>query len=503
MSRTEKALKMVLGSIINQAMIVVAGLILPPMIIKNYGSATNGLVNSVKQILNYFSIVNVGLGAAGQVALYGPLANKDNKKINFIMSELTSFFNKMSYIFAILIGIFAFILPIIKSNEIDSKVVFLVVLICGTGSFIEFKYLQKYKILLTADQKQYISSQINTEGIFINLICSVILIYMKAPIVIVQLMATIAYLIRILLMTKKIKKIYPNLDLKEKTKEKLIKNQMEALLFKTSDIIINYAPMTIVTILFSFSDVSVYSVYNTIFMSIGMIVNIFSSGFSSSFGNLLTENNYERLKECFMGYSFAFRTLANWLYCCAAILIVPFVSVYIKNTDGINYLMPTLGICFAINGIFKSIRTPTLTVVDSLGKYTKKNIILNYVEVFFNILISVFTAKKIGIEGVLIGGIVASLFRSIMYIIDIYKENIKLSVFKEVILLFLNITISALLYILFKGIEVYNYFEWIKNGIIVALISGILIFLINFIFDYKSFKELYKRLKTIIGKRRV
>lgn len=502
MSRTEKALKMVLGSIMNQAMIVIAGLILPPLIIKNYGSATNGLVNSVKQILNYFSVVSVGLGAAGQVALYKPLARKDNQKINLIMSELTSFFDKMSYIFAILIGIFAFILPIIRSNEIDGKVVFLVVLICGAGSFIEFKYLQKYKILLSADQKQYISSQVNTEGIFINLICSIILIYMKAPIVIVQLMATIAYLIRILLMTKKIKKIYPDLDLKIKTKDKQIKNQKKALLFKTSDIIINYAPMTIVTILFSFSNVSVYSIYNTIFMSIGMIVNIFSSGFSSSFGNLLAENNDERLKECFMGYSFAFRTLANWLYCCAAILIVPFVSVYIKNTDGINYLIPTLGICFALNGLFKLIRTPALTVVDSLGKYTKKNIILNYVEVFSNIIISILASIKLGIEGVLIGGIIASLFRSVMYIIDIYKENVKLSITKEFILLFINIIMSIVLYTVFDGIRVYNYFDWIGNAIIVAFVSGISIFLINFLLDYTSFKELYKRFNTIIKKGR-
>ena len=237
-------------------------------------------------------------------------------------------------------------------------------------------------------------------------------------------------------------------------------------------------------------------------MSIGMIVNIFSSGFSSSFGNLLAENNDERLKECFMGYSFAFRTLANWLYCCAAILIVPFVSVYIKNTDGINYLIPTLGICFALNGLFKSIRIPALTVVDSLGKYTKKNIILNYVEVFSNIIISILASIKLGIEGVLIGGIIASLFRSVMYIIDIYKENVKLSITKEFILLFINIIMSIVLYTVFDGIRVYNYFDWIGNAIIVAFVSGISIFLINFLLDYKSFKELYKRFNTIIKKGR-
>ena len=54
MSRTKNAFKMICGSILNQLMVVISGLILPPLIIQNYGSATNGLVNSVKQILNYF-----------------------------------------------------------------------------------------------------------------------------------------------------------------------------------------------------------------------------------------------------------------------------------------------------------------------------------------------------------------------------------------------------------------------------------------------------------------
>lgn len=498
MNRTQKALKMVIGSIINQGMIVIAGLILPPLIISKYGSSTNGLVNSVKQMLSYFSVVSVGLGAAGQVALYEPLAKKEQNKINVIMSELTAFFNKMSYIFGILIGILAFILPIVRKDEIDTITVFLVVLICGVGSLIEFNCLQKYKILLVADQKQYITSSVNSQGLFINLIFSVILIQLNAPIIIVQLMATLAYVARMCLMTMKIRKIYPNLNIKEKVTDKKIKNQKEALLYKASDIIINYAPMTIVTIMYGFVDASIYSVYNTIFMSVGMIVNIFSSGFSSFFGNKIAEREEKSIHDSFIGYSFIFRTISFWFYCCSAILIVPFVSVYIDNNDGVNYLIPILGIMFAVNGIFKAIRTPSVTIIDALGKYNKTNIILNYIEVFINIIISIWAALKFGITGVLIGGAVAALFRSVCFIIDVFKDDLKISYIKEFLKLVLNFMISVILYYLLNNIQVENFLQWILSAIYVACISGVCFLLINILVDKNSFIEFFKRFKGLL-----
>ena len=82
MSRTKNIIKIIFASTINQIVVMASGFILPPLIISNYGSTINGLVNSIKQILNYFQVVSVGMGAAGQVALYEPLSKNDHKKIN-------------------------------------------------------------------------------------------------------------------------------------------------------------------------------------------------------------------------------------------------------------------------------------------------------------------------------------------------------------------------------------------------------------------------------------
>ena len=329
MSRTRNVIKMVFASALNQIVVMISGLILPPLIISNYGSTINGLVNSIKQILNYFQVVSVGMGAAGQVALYEPLSKKDSKKINLIMSELTLFLNKMGAVFLCLVGIIAFVLPIIRNDGIPRLTIVLLVLICGTGSFIEFVLLTKYKILLTADQKQYISSRVNTQGTLINVILSVILIQFHASIICVQLVATFAYVVRICLMICTVKKLYPYLNLKCTIHKKIINNQTNALLYKLTDTIINYTPMTIIMVICGFKDVSVYTVYNQVFAAIVMMVNIFSNGFASAFGNQIAEKNYSALRQSYKGYQFVFRLISYWLYITAAILILPFVSVYI------------------------------------------------------------------------------------------------------------------------------------------------------------------------------
>lgn len=497
MSRTKNVIKMVFASSINQIVVMISGLILPPMIISNYGSTINGLVNSIKQILNYFQVVSVGMGAAGQVALYEPLSKNDIKKTNQIMSELTLFLNKMGVVFLCLVGSVAFVLPIIRNDGIPRLTIALLVLICGTGSFIEFVLLTKYKILLTADQKQYISSRVNTQGTLINVILSVILIRMHSSIICVQLVATFAYIARICLMIHTINKLYPNLNLKYKIQNKIIKNQTDALLYKLTDTIINYTPMTIIMVICGFQDVSVYTVYNQVFAAIVMMVNIFSSGLSSAFGNQIAEKKYEALQRSYKGYEFVFRLISYWLYITAGVLILPFISVYITNSDGVNYLLPSLGICFTLNGLFRAFRTPAITIIDATGMY-KENLKMNYFEAILNIVLSIGLTIRFGSVGVLIGGLISALIRSLFFVYFVDKKIIKQSFVKEIVLLGINFMCGVVLYIAFSGYTVNNFIEWIVFACFVAGINGTVYLVLNLIIDRDGFFEAFKRVKNAV-----
>ena len=494
MSRTKNAIKIILSSTIQQLAIVIAGLILPPIIISSYGSEVNGLVNSVKQILSYFSVFSVGLGAAGQVALYNPLHKQEWGKINAIMSEVTLFLNRVGMVFAIFVGILAFVLPVIRDDTLDCGTVAGIVLICGMGSLIEFVFLTRYKILLAADQKQFVVSNVYTQGTVLNTVLSVILINCKAPILIVQFVASFAYLIRMLLLMRKIKKLYPRLDTKQKVTEKTIPNTKEALLYKLSEIIINCIPITLVTFVCGYIDVSIYSVYNLVFASIVMVVNIFSTGLAASFGNQIAQDDYETLRSSFKGYNFVFRTLAFFFYVCSAILIIPFISVYITNSDGVNYLLPKVGVLFALHGICRTIRTPFITLIDAIGNYAENNK-ANYIEVIINIGLSLVLTIKIGMIGVLIGGLLPAICRSVLFLIKISKTVLDANAIRELMIIGANFTVGMLLYIVLSGTLVDGYLDWFVLAIKVAMICGMICMTLNIIIDYKGFCEFFKRLK--------
>lgn len=497
MSRTRNAVKMILSSSINQLITVIAGLVLPPLIISHYGSEINGLLNSVKQMFNYFSVVSIGLGAASQVVLYKPLTKDDWGLINKIMAELAHFLNKVGIVFMIFTGVFAFILPVTRQDGIQTSTIAGIVIICGTGSLIELAFLTRYKILLTADQKQYIVSNVYAQGTIINTVLSVLLIWLNASILLVQISATGAFLVRMLLLVRKIHQLYPRLNLNVESNEKCINNSKDALFYKFSDIIINYIPMTFVTFVCGYSDASIYTVYNLIFSAIVMIVNIFSSGLAASFGNLIAQNDISSLKNSFKGYNFIFRTLSFFFYICSAILIIPFVSVYIRNSDGINYLLPDIGIMFTLNGIGRVIRTPYITLIDAVGNYSE-NIRDNYIEVAINFVISLSLTLKMGMIGVLIGGTISSLVRSIQFLLCVNKQMSLLSSLKEIVIMLINFGIGTLMYVTCKGIIVSNYLQWISAAVNVVIICGITIVLANIFLDFRGFREAHVRIKRII-----
>ena len=64
-----------------QILAVLVGLVLPRLILNEYGSQVNGLVYSISQMLSVVSYFDFGISAVAQAALYGPIKKKNNNRI--------------------------------------------------------------------------------------------------------------------------------------------------------------------------------------------------------------------------------------------------------------------------------------------------------------------------------------------------------------------------------------------------------------------------------------
>lgn len=94
MGRKKKLLLNTVSGISLQITTVICGFILPRYTLAYFGSSVNGLVNSITKFLSLITLLDMGVGAVIQSALYKPLAKKDNEQISKIIKSAKKFFQK-------------------------------------------------------------------------------------------------------------------------------------------------------------------------------------------------------------------------------------------------------------------------------------------------------------------------------------------------------------------------------------------------------------------------
>ena len=82
----QKACSSIITNIILQIMTALQGFIVSRFVLSTYGSAINGMVNSISQFLIYAGLAEMGIGNAAIIALYKPISNNNWKKINSLIS---------------------------------------------------------------------------------------------------------------------------------------------------------------------------------------------------------------------------------------------------------------------------------------------------------------------------------------------------------------------------------------------------------------------------------
>ncbi|NTV91413.1 MAG: hypothetical protein HGA22_13810, partial [Clostridiales bacterium] len=174
--RAKLSLYNTLCAVILQIANLIINLVLPKIMILEYGSAVNGLVTSIRQFIAYFGLVEAGLTGAAVYALYKPLANRDEAQTNGILSAANRFYNISGFFFSALVLLTAFLYPMFTSGQgISAITIAILVIVIGTSGALEFFAVGKYKVLFTADQKSYVISLINTAAVVINAVIIIVL----------------------------------------------------------------------------------------------------------------------------------------------------------------------------------------------------------------------------------------------------------------------------------------------------------------------------------------
>ena len=499
--RTKKAIYNAITSILLQLVTAVCGFILPSLMIRSFGSEANGAVASIGQFLGYISLIESGVGGVARAALYGPLANKDTNKISGIIVATEKFFRKIAGIFIVYALVIATIYPYITKSELDWVYTFVLVIIIALATFAQYYFGITYSVLLNADQGLYIVNLVQILTTVLNTVIAVVLIHFGCSLHIVKLFSAFIFVVRPIVLGAVVKKKY-KIDGKVLPDNQAIKARWNGLGHHIAYFLHNNIDIFLVSIVLGLKSVSVYSVYYMITSSINRVISSVTGGVEAAFGNMIAQKERETLDGNFR----LIETIASFLsvlfFSITLVLIFDFIKIYTAGVTDTEYYLPLFGVLIVVSEALHCLKNVYHSVVLAAGHY-KETQIGAFIEAGLNILFSVVAVFLWGLPGVIIGTIIATMYRMIDYSIYLRKNILRRSIkvfLKRHVINILNFLLVVGVCYLVPFFQVSNYMMWFIKAIIVGVIALVVTGLINCIFYKEDIKRFVDKLKGLIRK---
>lgn len=502
--RTKKAVKNMMASLLYQVVAIICGLITPRLILGAFGSTYNGVVMSATQFLNMINILTLGITASTRVALYKPLSQRDYYAISCIMKATKKYMRKIAVGVIVYVGILCLIYPLISHNDLTHLQNALLIAIVGIGVFAEYFFGLSSQTLLQADQASYIIYGANIGKSIINTISVAFLISQHASIYTVKLGSSIIFFVLPALLNIYINRKYC-LTKHCQEDSTAIKQRGAVAFHSISNIIHDNADLTILTL---FADAKLISVYTVYYLAVGKVkalLQVLTSGMEAAFGNMWVNHEIEALNKNFKAFEYMIFSFTAIVFSCVIVLLVPFVELYTVGVNDINYVRPVLGVLISVTEIMYCIRQPYLTLVYATGSFeqTKWGAML---EALLNIVISLLLVNYIGINGVIIGTLIANTFRTVQFSVYISKNILHSSIIsaaKKVVWMLLCILISVLIVQMTSNIlgGYSNWIAWIEHAIVCFGVSCAIVGMMSLIFYKEDMQHLLGKAKSLMKRR--
>lgn len=450
--------------------------------VKNLNAEYLGIQGLFNNIISMLSLAEMGIAASICFSLYEPLAKKDYEKI----STIVSFFRKVYWVLSILVLIIGGLwVPFIDKLAIGYtmggiKIIFLIyILMLSMDYFLAYK-----EILILADQKKYKLTFINVLFTFLIYISQIIILIIYQSFIMFLVSEMVLKAIQTILCNVFIKKYYPKVNFFSKEKmDKRIKGELKKnvkgmFLFKIGDYLVNGTDNIIISKCINVVTVGIYGNYLSIISILKNITNNIINGVTSSFGNLIVEENEKTQENVFNIMDYINFLIVGYFLIC----ILQLFNRFIYLCFGASYLLPLKDmIIICINFYLISSLLPLNSVKSAAGLYYEDRYI-SLIQAFINLALSIILTRYFGLTGVLLGTTFSYMFlvtwqRPFIVYKKIFKNSpcrYFLEHFKRVTLLFLVIICNQ---IVFHFLTIPNtILGFIISGVICTIVYGIIIF---------------------------
>lgn len=507
-SKSKKSIINFSTAIIYKLVVIVVGLLLPRLFITSYGSEVNGLQSSVRQIFTYIALLEAGVGASTLQSLYKPVATGDRSTTNSYLSAASSYYNRIGILYFVSLAVLGIVYSLfVEVEAISSIEVFCYIVVSGALTGINFFYLAKLKLIISAEGDQYVVSVITMVSYIVSSFIKICLIYIGVNIILVELSFFGINMIATGVYFLVAKRKYPWLSFRAKPDFSCTEQKGSVMIHRVASVVFQNVDVVLLTIFCDLKTVSIYSMYKMVVNMVTSVVSEVGVSVNFIFGqqfNSETDENKPRYCNMIDVFNVYYSAISFGLYTVTYILILPFLKIYTDGMD-MNYIFPLLPLVYIIMEFLMVGREAMMRTIEVAGHFKKtraqtvtETVINMGASVILLLVLKSFMGNIGGIYGVLIGTIVALLYRTIEMNIYANKRILHRNSFKTFSVMLINAVLFAVVAVIFSKISlpIDDYFSFILHGCWISVVIVAFYMIVQSVVNPKEFVYILKYLKT-------
>ena len=386
--------------------------------LEHLGADFIGLTGTLQNILGLLNLAELGVGASVSYALYKPIADGNREEINRIVSVFGCLYRYIgSFVLgaALLISLF---LPLIFRQTIFELGIIYFAFFSFLASSLTGYFINYRSILLYADQKNYVVTAYFQTATLTKTFVQMASVYYIGNLYLWVAVELSFGILHAIILNWKIRQTYPWLSAHATVGKQLrghypeiVQKTKQVFVHKIKDFLLQQSDQILIFAFVSLKMVAYYGNYTLIITRITMLFNTVMDGIVAGVGNLIAEDDQQKIYKVFWEMVFVRYLIAGIVVFAVYHGIQPFICLWV----GEEYLLSsTILILLLVNTFIMLSRGAVDLFNTGYGNY--HDTWSAWVEGAINISVTLITCYLWGLPGVLIGKIA-----SLIPIIVIWK----------------------------------------------------------------------------------
>lgn len=502
MQRNKKSLLNAITAVAQTVCNGILGIVFVKFVLTYFGSDFNGVNSTASQLVSILLLFEGGFTVATNVALFKPYFSGDSDRVDGIISATKSTFKKIGIV-SLVIGFFlAGGYSFVINSDLPRFLIFSVFFLTILPVCFNFYYATKYRILLQAEQKEYVISIITLVTTALGYLVNIIAIILGCRMWFIRFTTMLFSLASSLLIGIYVKKHFPHINYEAKPAFDAIKGTKDVFAQKLTGVFYSTAPIMCITLTSGGTMLaSVYAVYNSVFVLLKGVLRAVIDAPRLGIGELAAQDDKEKTWGVYEQYEIITTVLLFVFLTTAAVLIMPFISVYTAGVLDINYRQPVIAVLLIFITYFELLHMPSGHLMNMTGQFRlSRN---------FQILATVLLGIGFGVSFIFhwgLYGILGTVLLTAIYLCFAEVGFIHREYFDNKVTLFLRFQVPFVL--VGAGLiwmeqmllpAVHGYVRLIILATVVFIVNSTAAGVLSYLIDKECTRKVLKILQSIVG----